>query len=517
MIRNITHFFRLIYIAWQLIRYDVLYPATWTRGLKLVDLFVKAARCFRNKKHDNLRWGQRIALALVKLGPSFIKFGQTLATRSDLIGDELASDLSLLQDRLEPFSFKEAKATLESETGVPINESFSSFDEKPIAAASIAQVHYAITTRGDEVAVKVLRPQIESSFASDLSLFEWIAKNLENYIPWTQRLKPIKVVQIFANTIALEMDMRMEAAAAAELAENFKGDPDFKVPKIFWETTTKRVLTLERLSGCRPDDKAALEKAGHDPSKILQKSACIFFNQVFRDGFFHADMHPGNVFITEDGKIAPVDFGIMGRLDLETRFFLADMLTGFLTRDYKKVAEVHFKAGYVPPDQSLSVFSQACRSIGEPILGLPLAKISLAKLLSQLFNITEKFEMQTQPQLLLLQKTMLVAEGVGRQINDQVNIWELARPLIEEWMIKYRSPPARLQKISTDLITLAERMPKILDNSELIINQASNGGLQLHPDTLQQFIKLNRGKRSILHWPTILFSITIGILIGMLT
>ena len=362
------------------------------------------------------------------------------------------------------------------ETGIPINELFSSFDEKPAAAASIAQVHYATTMNGEDVAVKILRPQIENAFASDLSLFKWIAKILENYISRTKRLQPVKVVQIFANTIALEMDMRMEAAAAAELAKNFEGDPDFKVPQIFWETTTKRVLTIERLSGCRPDDIASLEKAGHDPSKILQKSACIFFNQVFRDGFFHADMHPGNVFITEDGKIAPVDFGIMGRLDLETRFFLADMLTGFLTRDYKKVAEVHFRAGYVPPDQSLEVFSQACRSIGEPILGLPLSEISLAKLLSQLFSITEKFEMETQPQLLLLQKTMLVAEGVGRQIDGRVNIWELARPLIEEWMITYRSPPARIQKISAELLTLAERIPKIIQNSELIINQASHGG-----------------------------------------
>ena len=516
MLRNITNFFRLIYILWQFIRYDVLYPATWTKGFKFVYFSLKLARYFRNRKYDSLRWGQRIALALVKLGPSFIKFGQTLATRSDLIGDDVATDLTLLQDRLDPFSFKEAKSIVENETGIPINELFSSFDEKPAAAASIAQVHYATTMNGEDVAVKILRPQIENAFASDLSLFKWIAKILENYISRTKRLQPVKVVQIFENTIGLEMDMRMEAAAAAELAKNFEGDPDFKVPQIFWETTTKRVLTIERLSGCRPDDIASLEKAGHDPSKILQKSACIFFNQVFRDGFFHADMHPGNVFITEDGKIAPVDFGIMGRLDLETRFFLADMLTGFLTRDYKKVAEVHFRAGYVPPDQSLEVFSQACRSIGEPILGLPLSEISLAKLLSQLFSITEKFEMETQPQLLLLQKTMLVAEGVGRQIDDRVNIWELARPLIEEWMITYRSPPARIQKISAELLTLAERIPKIIQNSELIINQASHGGLQLHTDTIKKYIEFNRGKRSILLWPAILISITVGILIGIL-
>jgi len=215
-------------------------------------------------------------------------------------------------------------------------------------------------------------------------------------------------------------------------------------------------------------------------------------------------MHPGNVFITKDGRIAPVDFGIMGRLDLETRFFLADMLTGFLTRDYRRVAEVHFNAGYVPSDQSLDIFAQACRSIGEPILGLPLAEISLAKLLSQLFNITEKFEMETQPQLLLLQKTMLVAEGVGRQINDQVNIWELARPLIEEWMIENRSPPARLKKMTRDIITLTERMPQILDKAELTINQLSAGQLKLHSNTIHQFTELQRKNKSRFLWPIIL-------------
>ena len=515
MIRNTINFIKLIYIVWQLIRYAVLSPMSSAKGLTNYSWCFKASRLLRNRKHDNMRWGQRISSCLIKLGPSFIKFGQTLATRSDLIGEEVANDLTLLQDRLTPFSFSVAKAIIENETGSSIEELFSSFDEEPIAAASIAQVHGAVTLDGHDVAVKVLRPDIEVSFANDLSLFTWIAVFLEHYFPWTTRLHPIKIVAVFSETVALEMDMRMEAAAASELAENFKNDPDFKVPLVFWATTTRRILTLERLNGCRPDDKAAIESAGLDPFLILQKSTRIFFNQVFRDGFFHADMHPGNVFITEDGKVAPVDFGIMGRLDLQTRFFLADMLTGFLTRDYIRVAEVHFQAGYVPPDQSLEVFAQACRSIGEPILGLPLAEISLAKLLSHLFNITEKFRMETQPQLLLLQKTMLVAEGVGRQLDDKVNIWEMARPLIEEWMIENRSPPAIFKQTAKEILYLTERLPTLANKIESIIDQLGNGGLRLHPDTTHQFMKLQTQNKPKLLFPIIIFISVIVISIGM--
>ena len=227
--------------------------------------------------------------------------------------------------------------------------------------------------------------------------------------------------------------------------------------------------------------------AGHNPTEVLRKSACIFFNQVFRDGFFHADMHPGNVFILEDGRVAPVDFGIMGRLDVKTRDYLADMLTGFLTGDYHRAAAVHFEAGYVPAHKSLDAFTQACRSIGEPILGRPLADISLAQLLAQLFRITEQFEMQTQPQLLLLQKTMLVAEGVGRQINDQINIWELARPLIEQWMIENRSPQARLRRAAMEAAEFAARLPILAERTERSLNDLAQGGLRLHPDTVRRF------------------------------
>tara|TARA_Y100000588_G_scaffold28251_1_gene27648 strand:+ start:2660 stop:4147 length:1488 start_codon:yes stop_codon:yes gene_type:complete len=444
---------------------------------------------FRNRQFDELHWGDRLTKCLIELGPSFIKFGQTLATRSDLLGDESATALSLLQDRLPPFPFSEAKTTVEQELGFPTEQLFSSFNESPVAAASIAQVHYAITVEGNEVAVKILRPNIEIQFSRDIGLFFLLARILEYLAPTTRRFHPVQIVEVFSKTVELELDLRMEASAASELADNFKDDLNFKVPQIDWKRTSRRVLTLEKLSGYRPDDRDGLLKSGLQPKEILKKSACIFFHQVFRDGFFHADMHPGNVFVLKDGRIAPVDFGIMGRLDIKTRFFLADMLTGFLTRDYRRVAEVHFQAGYVPRDQSVEVFAQACRSIGEPILGLPLAEISLAKLLSQLFRITEQFRMETQPQLLLLQKTMLVAEGVGRQVDSSVNIWELAHPLIEQWMNENKSGKAQLHRRAAEILHFMERLPVLAENTEIVINQLAKGDLRMDPNMISSFQK----------------------------
>lgn len=500
MWRSFRNLLRLFGVAWTLARFGALFPLERLPQAPALGMLVGLSKLMRNRRHDRNRPGERLAAALAALGPSFIKFGQSLATRSDLIGEDVAHDLSRLQDRLPPFAFDQARATLERELGAPLMTFFESFDEVPVAAASIAQVHYAVTTDGTDVAVKVLRPGIESSFAHDLDLFGWIAEVLDHHLPWIRRLRPVEVVALFAETVALEMDMRMEAAAAAELAANFTGDPDFKVPTVDWQRTTRRVLTLERLHGLRPDDVEGLREMGHDPTEILRKSACIFFNQVFRDGFFHADMHPGNVFILADGRVAPVDFGIMGRLDVKTRHFLADMLTGFLTGDYRRVAAVHFQAGYVPADKSLDAFTQACRSIGEPILGRPLAEISLARLLAQLFRITEQFEMETQPQLLLLQKTMLVAEGVGRQVNDEVNIWELARPLIEQWMIENRSPQARLRHAAIEAARLAERLPGLADRAERAISDLADGGLRLHPDTVRRFTQ-GRNRRHRVLWP----------------
>lgn len=430
------------------------------------------------------RPGQRLAAALEELGPSFIKLGQLLSTRADLLGEEITADLASLQDRLPPFPGSAACALIETEFGCPLRTLFASFDQTAIAAASIAQVHFARTIEGREVAVKVLRPGIAEAFARDLDLFLWLAEWSERLQPALRRLKPVEVVETLAEVVRFEMDLRLEAAAAAELGENFAGDPDFRVPRVDWLRTGRGVLTIERVNGIRIDDRVAILAAGHRIEDLLGKAAAAFFNQVFRDGFFHADLHPGNMFVDTDGAIAVVDFGIMGRLDRATRFYLADMLIGFLSGDYRRVAEVHFAAGYVPPGRSVDAFTQACRSIGEPILGRPLQEISVARLLAQLFEITEQFEMETQPQLLLLQKTMVVIEGVGRRLDPAINIWTLARPLIENWMRDNRGPEARVRLGLETLADLAERVPRLVRSLETLVSDWSREGVVLHLESL---------------------------------
>ena len=410
--------------------------------------------------------GERLSAALQELGPTFIKLGQALSVRPDLVGEEIADHLSTLQDRLPPFPSETARQTIEEELDETVDSLFAQFDYTAIAAASIAQVHFAETHVGDRVAVKVLRPGIEDRFRQDIELFLWLARLVERIRPALRRLRPIEVVRTFETSVNIEMDLRLEAAAASELRENTENDNGFRVPKIDWSRTGRRVMTLERVDGTRIDNLAALEAAEFAPRDILQRSAEAFFNQVFRDGFFHADIHPGNMFVTADGTLCPVDFGIMGRLDQKTRNYLADMLIGFLDRDYKRVAEVHFEAGYVPARKSVGAFTQAIRSIGEPILGKPMHEISLARLLAHLFQVTETFEMEAQPQLLLLQKTMLVAEGVGRNLDPTVNMWSLARPLIEEWIIHNRGPEARLRDMVTDTVTSLEQLPHLLGRVE---------------------------------------------------
>ncbi len=514
MWRNTLNILRLSKIIWHLARFGALIPLHNISSRPTIYILSEFLWLIRNRDFENHRPGQRLAIALTTLGPSFIKFGQSLATRSDLIGEEIAQDLSQLQDRLPPFNFTEARKTIETELGKPLETFYKTIEKEPVAAASIAQVHYAITTENEPVAVKVLRPGIEAAMARDIELLSWVSEILEKQFPWIRRLRPVEVINVFSESVAIEMDMRLEAAAAAELSDNFSCDSNFKVPYVDWQRTSRRILTLEKLNGLRPDNVEALKNAGHDPIEILTKCASIFFNQVFRDGFFHADMHPGNLFILADGRIAPVDFGIMGRLDIQTRHFLADMLTGFLTGNYGRVAEVHFQAGYVPSHKSKEAFTQACRSIGEPIFGRPLAEISLARLLAQLFQITEQFEMQTQPQLLLLQKTMLVAEGVGRQLDDRVNIWELARPLIEKWVVENRSPQARLQQTTEQTFLFMERLPYLLEKTERSFNDFIDAGMRLHPATLEELANIQKPQRS-LFWPIIIAVIAVSIIFAV--
>ena len=476
MYSSLRHIARLIAIARTLARHDALFPLEVLRGVPSIGWL--ARRLSRQRLSG--RRGEKLAAALKDLGPTFIKLGQTLSTRPDLVGDDVADDLAHLQDRLPPFPTDQAVATIEQELGRPLSQAYASFDLEPVAAASIAQVHFAVTTEGRPVAVKVLRPGIETAFARDLDMYLWLARLLERFDRSTRRLRPIEIVQTLAESVRTEMDLRLEAAAASELGENFAGDPWFRVPEVDWSRTGQRVLTLERVTGIPIDERERLVDAGHDIHAILGIAANAFFAQVFLDGFFHADMHAGNIFVTEDGGLMAIDFGIMGRLDRRTRDYLADMLIGFVTRDYELVAEVHFRAGYVPPDRSLPAFAQAARSIGEPILERPLNEISIGKLLSQLFQVTEQFNMQTQPQLLLLQKTLLMAEGMGRRLDPTTNMWTLARPLVETWLRENRGPEGRLRRMVEDAVVAVERVPRLLDVMERAAARVAEGAVLIH-------------------------------------
>lgn len=468
MIRFLRNAFRLLRLAFILARHNALFPL---EALKVAPAIVVMARLMSWRGAPG-RPGQRLARALQQMGPSFIKLGQALSTRADLLGAQVAEDLSDLQDHIPPFPGAQARRTVEAEFDKPLDQIYLQFDDRPVAAASMSQVHYALTPDGREVAVKILRPDIERAFARDLDLLYWLAELVEFTQPHLRRLRPIASVRQFADMVRLEMDLRMEAAACQELNENFADDPGYRTPDVDWERTSQRVLTVERIRGIPIDEREALIAAGHDVNAVLRKSAEAFFYQVFRDGFFHGDMHGGNAFVDEKGVVIPVDFGIMGRVDEATRRYLAELLIAFLQGDYHTVAEVQFRAGYVPPDKSIEVFAQACRSIGEPIFGKASHDISIARLMAQLFRVTEQFEMAVQPELLLLQKTMLMAEGMGVRLNPEVNIWELAQPLIEDWMIGNFGPRARLRRASEEAWRTLQRLPRIAEHLEIVAEKA---------------------------------------------
>ncbi len=466
MLTGLKNTARAVGLVKALARFDALWPLEMIGVPKSALSIIKL---FWRRKHEG-RDGQRLADALAAMGPTYIKLGQALSVRADLVGEEVAKDLSRLQDKLPPFEYSKVKEILEEELEAPIEELFKSFEEESVAAASIAQVHFAETNEGDQVAVKILRPDVEKHFERDVALFFWLATTMERWFPKFRRLRPVDIVVTFRDWVQVEMDLRLEAAAASELAENCIDDTGFRVPKVYWAFSAKPVLVTERVTGMRLDDLEALRTAGLDPDDVLENASSIFFLQVFRDGFFHADMHPGNVFVDEEGTIIPVDFGIMGRVDWDTRIFLADMLIGFLQRDYRKVADAHFDMGVVPPYKLRDAFTQALRSIGEPLLDRPLNEISVARLLAHLFQTTDDFDMETQPDLLLLQKTMLVAEGVGRKLNPDVNMWILAQPLIEEWMYANRGPEARVKQSVQALWSRLEKLPTMLDKMDAYLD-----------------------------------------------
>ena len=432
----------------------------------------------------NKKPGEKLCDALEGMGTTFIKLGQFLATRPDIIGGELADELVKLQDKLPAFEVNHAKRIIKNELGETQFKNIINLSE-PIAAASIAQVHIAKIDIDDEikeVAIKILRPDIEKLFNEELDALMLFAYIVENTISKAKRLKLLEVVHLLKEITNIEMDLRFEAAAANELFENTKNDSGFNVPKIYWNYTTKRILTLNRVEGVSIREQKSLSKSGIDLKELAKNLIQHFLKHAVRDGFFHGDMHQGNLFVDLKGNIIPVDFGIMGRLDKNNRKFLAEILYGFIQRDYTKVAEVHFQAGLVPQSASKEEFAQALRSVGEPIFGQSIKDISGGNLLGQLFQITEKFNMTTQTPLLLLQKTMVVVEGVARQLHPETNIWEVSRPILEDWIKDSKGPKASIDSAintSAEILKRIPNFPEFMDRANYALQLIAEGKLNL--------------------------------------
>ncbi len=399
--------------------------------------------------------------ALTALGPAYIKFGQVLSTRPDVVGDELAAQLRVLQDKLPPFPVTDARAMVEQELEAEVDTLFSSFSE-PVAAASIAQVHKAtVRETGQDVAVKVLRPGIEKAFKKDVDAFYLAARMVELLAPSARRLRPMDVITHFEGVVLGELDLRMETSSAAEFAANTERDAGFRVPQVEWFLSSRRVMTLEWAEGIAANDIPAIIAAGHDRKALGEGVLRLFLNHALRDGFFHADMHQGNLKIAPNGDIIALDFGIMGRIDEYTRRAYAEILFGFIRKDYRRVAEVHFEAGYVPADKDIDEFARALRSVGEPIFGMDATRISMARLLTYLFEVTERFGMETRTELILLQRTMVVVEGVSRSLYPQINIWEVAQPIVEDYIKENIGPKALLRDLSRTMRVLGRFGPKL--------------------------------------------------------
>lgn len=492
MISALTHSLRLIRAGYVLAREGVfsqvdpsLLPLPARIGLRTAKLIERPGKDSQ---------AGRLAAALTRLGPTYVKLGQFLATRPDVVGVAIARDLESLQDRMPPFPQAEAIAIIKRAFGRPIDQTFASFGPA-VAAASIAQVHRAeVKTDAGlrPVAVKVLRPGIERRFAIDQEAFAFAARNAEEFSAEARRLRLVETVATLRRSVALEMDLRLEAAALSEMAENTKDDPGFHVPAVDWDRTTKEVLTLEWIDGIHLANHAALEAKGFDLKDLARGVIQSFLRHALRDGFFHADMHPGNLFVDDEGRLVAVDFGIMGRLGPKERRFLAEILYGFITRNYRRTAEVHFEAGYVPSHHSIEDFAQAIRAIGEPIHNRAADEISMAKLLTLLFEVTGLFDMRTRPELLLLQKTMVVVEGVARSLDPKLDMWSTAEPVVREWIERHLGPAGRIEGAAegaAELGRFASLVPGLLSRGAVLMEQldaATRNGIVLAPETVAE-------------------------------
>jgi ubiquinone biosynthesis protein len=481
-------------------------------------LLLKLARLI---ERPGAKSGPRLSRALTRLGPAYLKLGQFLATRPDVVGVMIARDLESLQDRLPPFSQEEAEAVLAQSLERPVAQTFASLGPA-VAAASIAQVHRGEVMRNgvrQQVAVKVLRPNVASRFRRDLGDFFFVAYKAEAHSAEARRLRLIEVINTMSRSVAIEMDLRLEAAALSEMAENTRDDPDFRVPTVDWDRTTHNVLTMEWIDGIALNDHARLAQSNVDLPDLGRKVIQSFLRHALRDGFFHADMHPGNLFLDDAGRLVAVDFGIMGRLGLKERRFLAEILLGFITRDYRRVAEVHFEAGYVPGHHSVENFAQAIRAIGEPIHNRTAEEISMAKLLTLLLEVTGLFDMRTRPELILLQKTMVVVEGVARGFDPRLDIWKVADPVVREWIERNLGPVGRIQgamsgagelgRVLASLPAIASRAVVVLENLEKLTRE----GVTLSPETIAAMGR-SEGRKN--RWRTVALWIIAATFIGIL-
>jgi ubiquinone biosynthesis protein len=491
MITSVVHSWRLLNAGCTLARYDALLSPEQVAELPgLARMALKIARFGRGTIAGDSQ--SRLTAALSKLGPSYIKLGQFLATRPDIVGPQRAFELKALQDRLPPFSMAEARSAVLVNLGKSAEELFSEFGQ-PVAAASVAQVHRARTTENSDVAVKILRPGVEKRFAADLQSFYFAARLMERFSAEARRLRPVAAVAMLEQSMKLELDLRMEASAISEMAQNVATDPGIRLPKVDWQRTAKQVLTTEWIEGTPISDLETLRAKGFDLKALGDTVIQSFLRHAIRDGFFHADMHQGNLFVDANGRLVLVDFGIMGRLSPKERMFLAEILYGFIIRDYESVARVHFEAGYVPRDQDLHNFAQALRAIGEPIMDKSASEISMARLLTQLFEVTGQFNMATQPQLLLLQKTMVVVEGVARTLNPDLNMWVTAEPVVKQWIERKLGPIGKMEGVAEGAVAIgraAIQLPTMLEEAQrathMLAEMAQTGGIRLDRDTTRE-------------------------------
>jgi ubiquinone biosynthesis protein len=404
--------------------------------------------------------------AFQDIGPAAIKLGQSLATRPDLVGQEAADNLLSLQDSLPPVPFAEIEASVAATFDQPLETLFAEIDPEPIGAASIAQVHKAVTSDGRKVALKVLRPGIREQFARDIQTYEWAAAHVEAMGGEAARLRPRLTIANFKRWTNSELDLRREAASASELADCMRGFPGYRVPTIDWDRTNGRVMTIEWVDGIKISRRDELIAAGHDLPELAERLVLAFLNQAISGGFFHADMHQGNLFVEADGTIAAIDFGIMGRIDRRARQWLAEILYGLTTGNYQRVAEIHFEAQYVPSYHSVGEFATALRAVGEPMRGKPVSELSVGQMLDGLFAITRDFDMQTQPHLLLLQKTMVMVEGIATQLNPQINMWDVSAPYVRSWIRDELGPEAALADALKENVSTLLRLPDLVRRVE---------------------------------------------------